>query len=87
MREKHFGIIKADAASIWLNISSAEPNCVYSVTFLAIRKIVEAIVNLCVGREVGQKGVEVVLVGALSSVITLVIDTEVVLESWLGVGL
>lgn len=69
------------------SISSARPNCVYSVTILAIRKIVEAVLNLCVGREVGQKGVEVVLVGALSSVITLVIDTEVVLESWLGVGL
>lgn len=78
MCEKDSGIIEASAASIWLNISSAQTNCVNSVTILAIRKIVEAIVNVCVGREVGQKGVEVVLIGAVSSVITVVIHTEMV---------
>jgi len=54
---------------------------------LAIRKIVETVVDLCVGSEIGQKSVEVVLVGAIGCVVDIIVYTIVAQKIWLALGL
>jgi len=49
---------------------------------LAIREIVETVVDLCVGSEIGQKGVEVVLIGAIGCVVAIIVYTKVVQKFW-----
>ena len=87
MCEKDSGIIEAATASIWLNISSTHPNCINFVRALAVREIVEAIVNLCVRSQSGQKGVEVGLVGTICCVVAFVVHAGTIQEAWLGGGL
>ena len=74
-------------AIIWFNISSAQPNCIDFFSVLAIRGVVEAIVNFCVCREIGQNSIEVGLVGAICCIVTFVIQAKMVEEVCLGVGL
>lgn len=72
--------------SLCLNISSTHSNNVGFVRVLASGEVVEAIVNISVGIDVGQKGVEVVLIGAVSRVVAIFINTTVVYEGRLRCG-
>jgi Flp pilus assembly pilin Flp len=54
---------------------------------LTIRKIVETVVDLCVGSEIGQKDVEIGLICALGSVVAIIVYTKVVQKIWLGFSL
>ena len=58
MYEKDCGIIETATANIWFNIFPAQPSCIDFIRVLAIREVVETIVDFCVCREMGQKGVE-----------------------------
>ena len=71
-------VVEATTANIRLDIPSAHPNCISFVGVLAIREIVESITDFCVGRNSGQKGVEICLVNTICSVITIMINVEVV---------
>jgi hypothetical protein len=51
---------------------------------LAIREIVETVVDFCVGREIGQKDVEIVLICAIGCVVAIIVYTKVVQKLWLG---
>jgi hypothetical protein len=51
---------------------------------LAIREIVEAVVDFCVGSEIGQKDVEIVLICAIGCVVAIIVYTKVVQKLWLG---
>jgi len=42
---------------------------------------------LCVGSEIGQKGVEVGLVSAVGCEAAFITETEVIYETWLRAGL
>ena len=73
---------------MWLNITSTHPNCVNFVRVLALGEIVEARINLCVGRrQSGQKGIEVGLVGTVCSVVAFIIREEMEQEAWLSRGI
>jgi hypothetical protein len=78
--EKRRRYIEAITAIIWVNISSAKSNCRYLVRVLAIRGIVEAIVNFCVGGEGGEEVIEVSLIGTVSGVVSTVVWTETIKE-------
>jgi hypothetical protein len=54
---------------------------------LAIREIVETVVDLCVGREIGQKDVEVGLICAIGCVVAIIVYTRFVQKLWLGFSL
>jgi hypothetical protein len=54
---------------------------------LAIREIVETVVDFFVGREIGQKDVEVVLICAIGCVVAIIVYTKVVQKIWLGFSL
>jgi hypothetical protein len=54
---------------------------------LAIREIVETIVDFCVGREIGQKDVKVVLICAIGCVVAIIVYTRFVQKIWLGFSL
>jgi hypothetical protein len=54
---------------------------------LAIREIVETVVDFCVGREIGQKDVEVGLICAIGCVVSIFVYTKVVQKIWLGFSL
>jgi hypothetical protein len=60
--EKRRRYIEATTANIWVNISSTKSNCICFVRVLAIRGIVEPVVDLCVGVERGEEVVEVSLI-------------------------
>jgi hypothetical protein len=53
--EKICSIVEATTTDLWLNISSTKSKCIYFVRVLAIRLIVEAIVNFSVGGEGGEE--------------------------------
>jgi Flp pilus assembly pilin Flp len=54
---------------------------------LTVREIVETVVDLCVGREIGQKDVEVGLICAIGCVVAIIVYTKVVQKIWLGYSL
>jgi hypothetical protein len=54
---------------------------------LTIREIVETVVDLCVGREIGQKDVEVFLICAIGCIVAIIVYTKVVQKIWLGFSL
>jgi hypothetical protein len=73
--EKICSIVEATTADLWLSICSTKSKCIYFVRVLAIRNIVEAIVNFSVGGEGGEGGeevIEVCIVGTIACVVTLV---------------
>jgi hypothetical protein len=51
---------------------------------LAIREIVETVVDFCVGREIGQKDVKIVLICAIGCVVAFIVYTKVAPKLWLA---
>jgi hypothetical protein len=54
---------------------------------LAIREIVETVVDFCVGREIGQKDIKVVLIRTIGCVVAIIVYTKVGHKIWLGFSL
>jgi hypothetical protein len=73
--EKRPSVIEASTANTWVNISSAECNCIYFVRVLAIQGIVETIVYFGVGVEGVEEVIEVWLICTVSNVLTIVLGT------------
>jgi hypothetical protein len=65
----------------WINIASAETDCVYSVRFFAIREIVETVVYFFVGIYLFQNIVAVVLVDTTFGEVSEILVTGMVAEN------